>query len=106
MSGIDLMPPEIQNLEKSRIFRGLSPADLDSICQLARHRRIEQGEFFFYQDDPANTLFVLIRGQVKGTSLRKKLHINQEQKLSLQKELNRCLKTRPGLIRYRKSKKL
>jgi CRP-like cAMP-binding protein len=61
--------PNIQDLRKSKIFQGLSPADLHAICNLAGHRPIESGGFFFHQDDPATTLFLLLRGQVKMTQI-------------------------------------
>jgi CRP-like cAMP-binding protein len=69
MNSSDPLPPNIQNLQKIKIFQGLTPADLYSICQLARHHRIKQSEFFFHQDDPANTLFVLARGQINMTQI-------------------------------------
>jgi CRP-like cAMP-binding protein len=62
-------PVTIQALQNSQIFRGLSPADMHAVCNLAGYRRVEPGGFFFYQDDPAKTLFLLTRGQVKMTQI-------------------------------------
>jgi len=69
MNVSDSLLPNIQNLRKSRIFQGLPPGDLCSICELAGHRRIGPGEFFFHQDDPATTLYLLGCGQVKMTQI-------------------------------------
>ena len=63
------LPSDIQTLQNSKIFHGLSPVDLHDICNLARRRRIEPGGFFFYQDDPATTLYLLRRGQLKMTQI-------------------------------------
>jgi CRP-like cAMP-binding protein len=69
MNVSDPLPPHIQTLQASKIFRGLSPADLRAVCELAGHRRIEPGGFFFHQDDPAATLFLLTHGQLKMTQI-------------------------------------
>jgi len=65
----DASPPNIQTLRKCNIFQRLTPADLHAICNLAGYRRIKPGGFFFHQDDPATTLFLLMRGQLKMTQI-------------------------------------
>jgi CRP-like cAMP-binding protein len=69
MNVTDPFPSTIQTLQNSQLFHGLSPADLHAVCNLAGHRRIEPGGFFFHQDDPATTLFLLMRGQIKMTQI-------------------------------------
>ncbi len=69
MSRVDVPLPEIQYLQGVALFRGNTPAELRSICQLARSYSINQGEFFFHQDDPATILYVLTAGQVKLTQI-------------------------------------
>jgi CRP-like cAMP-binding protein len=47
------------------MFSGLSDAALAEIRQAAVTRRVAKDGFFFYQDDPAEALFVLSAGRVK-----------------------------------------
>lgn len=69
MNVFDPSPLPIQTLQNSQIFQGLSAADLHAVYTLAGHRHIEPGAFFFHQDDPATTLFLLIHGQLKMTQI-------------------------------------
>lgn len=56
-------------LEQVSLFRGLAPADLSKILDLARTRRLENDAYYFQQEDPANLLYVLVEGQIKLTKL-------------------------------------
>lgn len=52
----------LQNVD---LFEGLDAAALHEIGQLAQTRRVNEGGFFFYQEDPAEALYVLQSGRVK-----------------------------------------
>ena len=47
------------------VFQDASDADLHLILQNGILRSIEEGEFFFFQGDPAEYLYVLTSGQIK-----------------------------------------
>jgi CRP-like cAMP-binding protein len=53
----------------SILFEGLDPDDLGAVLKAGRLRRIKCGAIFFYQDQPATTLYVLIEGRVKFTQV-------------------------------------
>ncbi len=62
-----LLSEKVHNLENIKLFQGLNPTELHSVCQAGRYQRIKTATFLFHQDDPANILYVLIQGQVKLT---------------------------------------
>ena len=47
------------------VFAEATDGDLEKIAQNSIERSIEEGEFFFFQGDPAEYLYVLTKGQVK-----------------------------------------
>jgi len=47
------------------VFAEAPDSDLEKIAQNSVERSIEEGEFFFFQGDPAEYLYVLTSGQVK-----------------------------------------
>jgi len=53
------------DLRKVSVFAEATDDDLDFIAQNSFVRSIEEGEFFFFQGDPAEYLYVLTSGQVK-----------------------------------------
>ena len=55
----------LNKFQEIDLFQGLSEADLRSIVQSAHCIRLNAGEFFFFQGDPAERMFVLIEGRVK-----------------------------------------
>ena len=55
----------LDEFKKIDLFEGLSETDLRSIVQAAHPMRLNTGEFFFFQGDPAEKMFVLIEGRVK-----------------------------------------
>lgn len=57
-----LSPKELRQVD---VFQDASDSDLQSILQNSILRSIEEGEFFFFQGDPAEYLYVLTSGQVK-----------------------------------------
>jgi CRP-like cAMP-binding protein len=46
-------------------FKGLQPADLEVVLSQSREQVFETGSFIFYQDDPAERIYVLKSGRVK-----------------------------------------
>ena len=47
------------------VFRNATDEDLHLIARLGIERSIEEGEYFFFQGDPADYLYVLISGRAK-----------------------------------------
>ncbi len=54
-----------KELRQVVVFQNATDEDLDQIIQNSITRSIEEGEFFFFQGDQANYLYVLMSGQVK-----------------------------------------
>jgi len=59
---MDFSPKELRQVV---VFKNATDDDLALIAQNCISRSVEDGEFFFFQGDPANYLYVLISGQVK-----------------------------------------
>ena len=53
------------DLRQVSVFAEATDDDLNAIAQNSFVRSIEEGEFFFFQGDPAEYLYVLTSGQVK-----------------------------------------
>jgi CRP-like cAMP-binding protein len=54
-----------KNLRQVSVFQSATDEDLNLIAQHAIERSVEDGEFFFFQGDPATYLYVLISGRAK-----------------------------------------
>ena len=54
-----------KNLRRVSVFQSATDEDLNLISQHAIKRSIEEGEFFFFQGDPAAYLYVLTSGRAK-----------------------------------------
>lgn len=54
--------PALQGLT---LFHGLTNEAMTQVLQVAKPRRLNTGEFYFMQGDPADALFVLVEGRVK-----------------------------------------
>ncbi|HEX2696965.1 MAG TPA: Crp/Fnr family transcriptional regulator, partial [Anaerolineales bacterium] len=54
-----------KDLRQVIVFKDATDDDLEQIVQGSVIRSIEEGEFFFFQGDPADYLYVLTEGQVK-----------------------------------------
>jgi CRP/FNR family transcriptional regulator, nitrogen oxide reductase regulator len=52
-------------LNGTGFFKGLQPADLEVVLSQSREQVFETGSFIFYQDDPAERIYVLKSGRVK-----------------------------------------
>jgi CRP-like cAMP-binding protein len=60
---------ELERLEQVNLFRGLGATELERIRELGRTRQLEPAAMYFRQGDPADTLYVLLEGQIKLTQL-------------------------------------
>lgn len=52
-------------LEKIGLFAGLTEMELQAVVREAGDLKFEEGSFLFYQDDPAERIFVLKSGRIK-----------------------------------------
>lgn len=52
-------------LTQIALFQGLSEVDLETVLKESREITFEQNSFLFYQDDPAERVFVLKSGRIK-----------------------------------------
>lgn len=57
----------VRHLQQVRLFRGLGPADLQTVGRAAQHREVDAGRFFFRQGSTADVVYVLHLGRVKLT---------------------------------------
>jgi CRP/FNR family transcriptional regulator, nitrogen oxide reductase regulator len=55
------------DLRRVSVFRDATDEDLKLFAQKAIFRSIEEGEFFFFQGDPANYFYILVSGRAKLT---------------------------------------
>ena len=54
------MKIDSENLRRVSVFKDASDEDLKLLAQRGILRSIEEGEFFFFQGDPAKYLYILI----------------------------------------------
>ena len=59
----------IEHLQRGALFQGLDPEALAAVADAVRPLRVRKGSYFFYQDQPATTLYLLIEGRVKFTQV-------------------------------------
>jgi CRP/FNR family transcriptional regulator, nitrogen oxide reductase regulator len=59
------MPINPTNLRQVSVFQNATDDDLKLITQHSIERSIEEGEFFFFQGDPAEYFYILISGRAK-----------------------------------------
>ena len=55
----------VSRLQNLALFKNLSFAEVESILQSGRQKKVGSEIFFFVQDDPANAFYVLIQGKVR-----------------------------------------
>jgi CRP-like cAMP-binding protein len=55
----------LDELSKLPLFQGIAQQDLEHLLQAAHRKRLQVGEFFFLQGDPAENMYVLLEGRVK-----------------------------------------
>lgn len=65
---------ELSLLQDAPLFGGMEQDALEAACRAAYRRHVRQGEFFFYQDDPATAFYVLKEGQARLSQLTPEGH--------------------------------
>jgi CRP/FNR family transcriptional regulator, cyclic AMP receptor protein len=55
----------IEAIGRSRLFRGVTQADLETIAPLLRQRRFRAGETIFHEGDPGDAMHVIATGRAK-----------------------------------------
>lgn len=56
---------DFERLGAVPLFHGLGEKDIQAIIQAGYRIKVPEGSYLFYQDDPAEYLFVLVSGRVK-----------------------------------------
>lgn len=64
----------LELLARSPLFRGADRMELEAALAVASRRRLEKGEFFFHQDEPADFFYVIVEGQVRLSQLTPEGH--------------------------------
>jgi CRP/FNR family transcriptional regulator, nitrogen oxide reductase regulator len=59
----------IEHLQQEPLFHNLPPDALRAIVEAAHKQSIEEGAFLFFQDDPAERVYILTTGRIKLTQL-------------------------------------
>jgi len=59
----------IDYLQRGALFEGIDSEALTVVAASSRLHRIKKGAYFFYQDQPARTLYMLVEGRVKFTQV-------------------------------------
>ncbi|MBC8504864.1 MAG: Crp/Fnr family transcriptional regulator [Anaerolineales bacterium] len=62
-------PSELDTARDAVIFRDLIDAEFDPVITAATLRELGDGAYYFMEEDPANTAYVLIEGKVKLTQI-------------------------------------
>lgn len=68
MEGKSTIDPQ-HILDQSPLFKGLDTAVQQAALGIARTRRVEQGSYFFYQDEPATAFYILLEGRARLSQL-------------------------------------
>ncbi len=64
----------LELLARSPLFRGADTVELEAALAAAGRRRVDKGEFFFHQDEPADFFYVIVEGQVRLSQLTPEGH--------------------------------
>lgn len=64
-------PAQIQLLQGMPIFGGISEATLEFLLQAAKITRVPKSKYFFHENDPGRSVFVLQQGRVAVMKLWK-----------------------------------
>ena len=64
-----LMPDVYEIVSRYSLLDGLLPDECRDFVAHGRFRQVQQGAYFFHQDEPADLFYILISGQVKLTQL-------------------------------------
>ena len=55
----------VQVLSRTALFQGIPPEELEPLASAVKVRNYSAGSYIFHEGDPANVLYVVVRGQVK-----------------------------------------
>ena len=61
-------------LAQAPLFGGLPAAALQTALDVAYYRRVEANSFFFHQDEPATTFYILLQGRLRLSQLTPEGH--------------------------------
>ena len=64
----------LELLAGSPLFRGSDTAELEAALEVARHREVTKGEYFFLQGEPAIAFYILVEGRVRMTQITPEGH--------------------------------
>lgn len=56
---------KVEELQKSRLFEGLLPEEIEMLAELTQQRKFEQGEAVFEHGDVGDSLYLLVEGSVE-----------------------------------------
>ncbi len=56
---------KVEELQKSRLFEGLLPEEIEMLAEVTQQRKFEQGDVVFEQGDVGDSLFLLVEGSVE-----------------------------------------
>lgn len=59
----------LEEMENLPLFQGVPQKDLSRLVQAAHQKKLQAGEFFFLQGDPAERMYILTQGRVKLTQV-------------------------------------
>jgi CRP-like cAMP-binding protein len=60
-----VLQPEIQVIKTIPLFRGLSSGELSRVAKASRQQSLETGRYLYYEGDPADQVFALLKGKIK-----------------------------------------
>lgn len=60
-----LSETDIEVTRNASVFRGIQGAEFDAIIKAAEIRKLDDGGFFFMEEEPAGRAYVLVEGKVK-----------------------------------------
>lgn len=60
-----ISPQDFTRIQTVPLFKMLNLEQLEQVAQVARRRQIVEGEFLYQQEDPAETIYVLLRGRIR-----------------------------------------
>lgn len=65
---------EIALLQNAPLFGGMEQEALEAALRAAYRRRVRSGEYFFFQDDPATTFYIVQEGRARLSQLTPEGH--------------------------------
>jgi CRP-like cAMP-binding protein len=61
----EMAPAEVDLLKGIQLFAGLPAADLARVSLAARRQTVETGSYLFFEADPAEVVYALLKGRIK-----------------------------------------